>query len=413
MSKRLQADIVVIINIIGAVAAYIIFLHGNDISVAGAIIHGGFIAGTIGGLADWFAIKAIFGTPLGISYRTDILRRKRIDITNNIVDFITMNLFSPERLCTAIDEIDINRLLRHYCYQMGGSYRIQNVVIGLLIKFVKHMDGDTIADQIATVLSRVVSNIPLESSMLDNIASIFEEQKQCIVSVLVNLGEYIVSADEFREFLITNIESVRRSYEADGIMRGFVLSFFDNEMIADAIADNMRYKLSQALIPQSPEEETVTKIVLGLLADIKQDNLAENLLNSHSFDYFKQAGSHAFSRAIIEKWQQIPEAKLEEYANLFSDKIIAGYFSSTDYQIRFKAYIKSFANDLIGKYHKDFQAFVRASLQKMSDDEFVGFVEKKVENDLQMIRINGAVIGAVVGMLLTAMTILAERLYAL
>ena len=43
----------------------------------GGLLHHGFLAATVGGLADWFAVTAIFSKPLGISYRTDILRRNR------------------------------------------------------------------------------------------------------------------------------------------------------------------------------------------------------------------------------------------------------------------------------------------------------------------------------------------------
>ena len=48
----------------------------NSSFIFGLLNHG-FIAATIGGLADWFAVTALFHKPLGISYRTEILKRNR------------------------------------------------------------------------------------------------------------------------------------------------------------------------------------------------------------------------------------------------------------------------------------------------------------------------------------------------
>ena len=46
-------------------------------SFLGGLVHNGFLAATIGGLADWFAVTALFRKPLGISFRTNILVRNR------------------------------------------------------------------------------------------------------------------------------------------------------------------------------------------------------------------------------------------------------------------------------------------------------------------------------------------------
>ena len=51
-------------------------------------------------------------------------------------------------------------------------------------------------------------------------------------------------------------------------------------------------------------------------------------------------------------------------------------------------------------------------LARMSDDEMVELVETRVEDDLQMIRINGAVVGSMVGMLLYLLTMAAERMWS-
>ena len=48
-----------------------------------------------------------------------------------------------------------------------------------------------------------------------------------------------------------------------------------------------------------------------------------------------------------------------------------------------------------------------------SDDELITFVEGKVHTDLQMIRVNGAIVGAFVGMGLSLIVTFAERMWGL
>ncbi len=52
---------------------------------------------------------------------------------------------------------------------------------------------------------------------------------------------------------------------------------------------------------------------------------------------------------------------------------------------------------------------IRERLDKLNDEELTRFVEEKVSDDLQMIRINGSVCGAAVGMLLYVVAHIIEK----
>ena len=63
------------------------------------------------------------------------------------------------------------------------------------------------------------------------------------------------------------------------------------------------------------------------------------------------------------------------------------------------------------KHHDLIPGLIREHLNGLSDDELVTFMEDKVQDDLQMIRINGSVVGALVGMGLYVLIALAERVW--
>ena len=71
-----------------------------------------------------------------------------------------------------------------------------------------------------------------------------------------------------------------------------------------------------------------------------------------------------------------------------------------NFQKKFDALIKDFVENLLEEYREQIPLMIRERLDKFSDDELTEFVEGHVADDLQMIRINGSVCGAIVGMFL-------------
>ena len=97
MSKKTQATLVLVIMFLGFIATYKLD------SFWGLLLNHGFLAALIGGLADWFAVTALFRKPLGfISYRTEILPRNRERIMDEIVKFIGRDLLNPEYIINNI-----------------------------------------------------------------------------------------------------------------------------------------------------------------------------------------------------------------------------------------------------------------------------------------------------------------------
>ena len=73
------------------------------------------------------------------------------------------------------------------------------------------------------------------------------------------------------------------------------------------------------------------------------------------------------------------------------------FSNNKESQMRFNDWIKETAIQLINSYHHKIGEMVRESLWKLDDIALVGQIEEKVGNDLQFIRLNGAVIGFFAG----------------
>ncbi len=91
------------------------------------------------------------------------------------------------------------------------------------------------------------------------------------------------------------------------------------------------------------------------------------------------------------------------------DEKIDGFIKNPVIQYRFDKFIKNLIAQMIEEYHGEIPALIRERLDRFTDYELSMFVEGKISDDLQMIRINGSVCGAAVGMILYVVAQIIEK----
>ena len=138
MATAYQATALLTASIIGTMLALLWQANGGGF-VAGLLSHG-LMAASIGGLADWFAVTAIFRRPLGIGWRTDILRRHRARITKELVAFASVDLLSRENIMATLAKEDFAKMLIAYLTERGGTKRLTNLAEALVRDTIEHVD---------------------------------------------------------------------------------------------------------------------------------------------------------------------------------------------------------------------------------------------------------------------------------
>ena len=86
-------------------------LTGAGGSFTLGLLNHGFLAATIGGMADWFGVTALFRKPLGIGFHTEILRRNRARIMDAIVEFVGTDLLNTENIMQTVRDENTAQLL--------------------------------------------------------------------------------------------------------------------------------------------------------------------------------------------------------------------------------------------------------------------------------------------------------------
>ena len=407
MRKENQANLALAVSVFGAVGT-----AGQGSSLLVSTIHHGFLAATIGGLADWFAVKAIFGRPLGISHRTDILRRNRARIMESLVQFSADDLLSKQNIMEVIEREDIGALLVEYLEHRGGRERLIEATVDILRHVAADVDSRRISKELAPYVIRALHALPLEDSFVELLDVLTEKpHADRIFNMLIRMGLQLIQTQVFQEMLRENIASIRTEYEGDGMFRAFVLSFFDDEMIAAWLTERLADILQSAMEHDDRRHRDGVQALVSFVTTLRTNPSLHEVLHRYKvhviehieienilidFIEHRMKGSHPF-------W--IPYVK-----ELLNEKIDI-FVHSDAWQHRADRWMKDLAAGEVEKHHEMIADFVRDYLNQKSDDELITFVEGKVRTDLQMIRVNGAIVGAFVGMALSLIVTFAERMW--
>jgi len=409
LRKENQANLALAVSVFGAVGT-----AGQGSSLLVSTIHHGFLAATIGGLADWFAVKAIFGRPLGISHRTDILRRNRARIMESLVQFSADDLLSKQNIMEVIEREDIGALLVEYLEHRGGRERLIEATVDILRHVAADVDSRRISKELAPYVIRALHALPLEDSFVELLDVLTEKpHADRIFNMLIRMGLQLIQTQVFQEMLRENIASIRTEYEGDGMFRAFVLSFFDDEMIAAWLTERLADILQSAMEHDDRRHRDGVQALVSFVTTLRTNPSLHEVLHRYKvhviehieienilidFIEHRMKGSHPF-------WIPYVKELLNEKIDVFAH--------SESWQNRADRWMKNLAAGEVEKHHGMIAEFVRDYLNQKSEDELIVFVEGKVQTDLQMIRVNGAIVGAFVGMGLSLLVVCAERMWGL
>ena len=379
--------------------------------VAG-MVHHGFLAATIGGLADWFAVTAIFHRPLGISYRTDILRRNRARIMDALVTFASEDLLSTDNIMQVVEKQNTGALLAEYFLHRGGREKVHEVVNTVLLKAVNGLDSQRIAQELMPAIKQGISSFPLENILPEVLRLLaMNKHSERLLGSMLLVGEQIILSPALQNAILAHIRMLRENYEKDSAGRALIIASLglSDEKILFLLVERMKEKL--ALWRSGQDHELLKSGLMAMLISLSQDERLKDIL----LDRKEQLLEHIDLTDYLARWM---EANLKgdnpfwlEQVNAYTDERIDEYIRSAAWQAKFDQMLKDFLRSELSKHHALIPGIIRERLNEFSDDELVEFVEDKVQDDLQMIRINGSIVGALAGMGLYILIAVAERMW--
>lgn len=365
--------------------------HGNFI---GGLISSGCSAGMIGGLADWFAVTALFRRPLGIRtgkvLRTEIIPHNRERIFAALANMVQDELLSQDVLRRKLSAWDFSKVL----IQISSEPEVQKTLNLLLAKLAKDLTNHRVGeDELECLLHESVSSVNLTQTLVGVLEFSLEhgDIDQLFKIICQTIDQYM-EQPQVKDALVTTIEAALIRYGDNNPARKMVGKFLPSpSVLAQGLSDKVKTSLQDGTV-----EHWLKDFLLSFLLELKTKPSLQNHLNDVILDVIKGKGTSSQNPSLM-------HSLLGRYLNQLRDNWegnLGKFEQNNELRLKVDERVKQILENQIGLYHDAIGRMVREGLDPLTDDKLVELIEEKAGNDLQMIRINGSVVGGLAGMII-------------
>ena len=390
----------------GMAAIFIAATRLDDLHPAWGFVRAFAEAGLVGGIADWFAVTALFRHPLGLPIpHTAIIPRNKDRIGDTLAQFLKDNFLTPSVVARRMKALDVSGAIGRFLSQPPGAEgRLRQGGSRLLADILEALDQEHLGGMVKNAVAermRRVEIAPLLGQTLE--AAITEERHVPLVDGIVTWAGRTLDANED---LIRDMVHKRA---------GWILKLAGlDDKLADAIVEGLRkLTIDMAVDPHHPlrakAEEGLARVAAGLRSDPELQARVEAwkneaIENPAVADWL--GGIWEKSRAGLLKSARDPDAAL---AGKFGDAL-RQLGETLQHEPRLKAAINVFARratvGMVASYGDGIVTLVSDTVRGWDARTISDRLEGAVGRDLQYIRINGTLVGGVVGLFIHTIEVL-------
>lgn len=372
--------------------------------------HWGFLrafaeAGMIGGLADWFAVTALFRHPLGIPIpHTAIIPNNKVRIGTTLAAFLRGNFLTTKVVTRRIRNMDVAGAMGRFLMQpSGGEGRMRMGASRMFGDMIASLDDERLGKVAKAALRQQLQKLDIAPLLGQMLTAMIRERRH--MAVLDGVIKWSAKTLEANEHLIREMVEER----ANTIMRWTGL----DEKLADAIVSGLNKMLNEmAADPDHPLRAKGEEGLSALAHDLIHDKKMRKSVNDWKGELLDNP---AIGSWIDSLWQQGREGLLKAARN--PDASMAGQFGKILVNLggrlqqdeRLKRQINRFARRAIvgttESYGENIVSLVSDTIKDWDASTITDRVENAVGSDLQFIRINGTLVGGLAGIVIHAVGI--------
>ncbi len=364
-------------------------------------------ASLVGGLADWFAVTALFRHPLGLPIpHTAIIPNNKDRIGDSLARFLKENFLTPRVVARRLETFDVAgaaaRWLaapREHSRSGGRRRRGLGKLLARLVEALDHATLGSILKDIATARLTRMELSPLLAGIID--AAIVDGRHEPVVDAAIQWAARTLDA---QESMIRDMVHDRTAW----LLR---LASLDDR-VADSIIDALRNLVNEvAANPEHPLRIKITDALRDYAFDLrhfpetqaKVEGLKADLLGNPQLGQWLD-GLWNNARAALLRLLTDPASA--GAGRLEAAAISLGRTLEADAALRavLNLHLRRAVVGLVSDYGDAIVTLVSDTIRSWDAVTVTGKFENAVGRDLQYIRINGTVIGGLVGLIIYALS---------
>jgi uncharacterized membrane-anchored protein YjiN (DUF445 family) len=360
-------------------------------------------AAMVGGLADWFAVTALFRHPLGLPIpHTAIIPRNKDRIGEALANFLKENFLIAPVVARRMRHIDLAGAAGRFLQApQGQETRIRRGASRLIADLFESLDDERLGGLVKSSIASRIRTMEVSPLLGAALASAINEDRH--VPMLEAAIRWMARALDANESLIREMVHKR----ANWVLK---LAGLDAKL-ADAIVDGLR-KLTADMHtdPAHPVRVKVEQALADLANDLQTRPETRERVEAMKLELLDNKSVSLWLDAL---WQRGREAMIRAARN--PDAAMAGKLGevlqsmgeSLENDQRMKSAINIFARRAVAgmaaSYGGSIVKLVSETVRRWDAQTITNRLEAAVGRDLQYIRINGTLVGGLVGVMLHAL----------
>ncbi|TDO08015.1 uncharacterized membrane-anchored protein YjiN (DUF445 family) [Mycobacterium sp. BK086] len=355
-------------------------------------------AGMVGALADWFAVTALFRHPLGLKIpHTAIIKRKKDQLGEGLGTFVRENFLSPEVVETKLRDAEVAGRLGKWLSEPSHAARVASEAGTVLRVVVELLNDDDIQQVIDRTIVRRLAEPQWGPPVGRVLAQLLAENRQeALIQLLCDRAfQWALNAGDTIERVVTR-DSPTWSPR------------FVDQLVGDRIhRELMDFTDKVRRDPNHELRQSANRFLFEFANDLQNDDatiaraeaVKEQLMERDEVARAAETAWKTLKRLVLEGVDD-PSSTLRTRV---TDSVVRiGESLRDDAELRDKVdnWIVRGAQHLVAQYGAEITTIITDTIERWDAEEASRRIELHVGRDLQFIRINGTVVGALAGLII-------------
>jgi uncharacterized membrane-anchored protein YjiN (DUF445 family) len=368
-------------------------------------VNAGAEAAMVGGLADWFAVTALFRSPLGLPIpHTAIIPTRKDALGRSLESFVASNFLSADVVRDKVIRAQVSARVGAWLSDPAHAARVSNELATATRAAIRVLRDEDVTAVLETAILRRIAALPWAPPLGRLLGQIVADGTH---HRLVDLG-----IDEAHGWLLANREAVIAIVAEQA--PAWTPKFVDDAVAGRAYREALRFVREVQADKSHPMRLALDNLLSRIADDLRNDpytihrvELLKERLLSHPDVREGVASVWSTARRLLLEAIDDEHGELRRSATAGLADLGRRLALDEALQAKVDGYLADAAAHAAGAYSSEVATVISDTIARWDAAEASRRIELQVGRDLQFIRINGTVVGALAGLAIHAITVLA------
>lgn len=363
-------------------------------------------AGMVGALADWFAVTALFNRPLGLPIpHTNLIENSKQRIGNNLGDFVVQNFLNPTTIKPYIKKIEPAAMLAEWLQKPKNKELLVAEACKIINSLLLKTNEAEVSKLLGAKARGLIKDLPMNDFAANSLHYVLQHNEhQQLITLL---------AEKIKTYILNNNDVIKDKVKDESYF--FIPKFVDNNLASKITKGLYNYFEEIEKQPSHRLRREITDQLYIFEEDLRVNpekkeqlkNIADKLFTEETLEKYAAALWKGLKEKLIIQLQDV-NSSFRKYLDKQLTKFAQSLHTDVAMQKRMNSWLQLTAYKYILKNSNNAGTLISQTVGNWKGRDLSRKLELEVGKDLQFIRVNGTLVGGLVGLIIHFIT---EKLF--